>query len=119
MARPRGGRSAKSGTAPSASARDDLSAKVLVRKRAPFVIEEQFRGDSLRINKDGTFAKEGELTSFNSQGKWKVKGGRLVLKWNTGEEYGLGLKFSGKTPVLEGQRPVKGGRYVLKSQPTN
>lgn len=91
--------------------KNDIEAKALVRKQAPFVVEESTRGDEVRVNKDGSFAMEGQTGSFNSQGRWKVKDGKLMLKWNSGEEYGYSLTFKGKTPLLEKQAPSKEGRY--------
>lgn len=99
-------------------AKSDLEGRVLVRKHAPFVVEERFRGANVRFNKDGTFSREGELGSYTSQGHWKVKDGKLKLKWNSGEEYGYKLTFRGKTPLLGGQKPSKANHYVVKSQPT-
>lgn len=93
----------------------DMEARALVRKKAPFIIEERFRGDTIRLNKDGTFSREGELKAYTSQGSWKVTKGKLTLKWNSGEQYGYKITFNGKTPVVAGQKANKSNRYVLHS----
>lgn len=98
-------------------AKSDLESRVLVRKRAPFIVEERFRGSNVRLNKDGTFSREGELGSYTSQGHWKVKDGKLKMKWNTGEEYGYALTFKGKTPLVSGQKPSKTNHYVIARSP--
>jgi hypothetical protein len=115
LARPKHKARAQKAAKVSGVAKTDLDAKALVRKRAPIVLEERYRGDHVRLNKDGTFAKESQMGSFTSQGHWKVKSGKLKLKWNTGEEYSYRLLFSGRTPLIAGQKPSKSNHYVLKS----
>ena len=96
-------------------ARPDLEARALVRKSAPFSLEERHRGHTLRINKDGTFSVEGELRAHATEGRWKVGAGRFKLIWSSGEEYSYPLTFNGKTPLLVGRKATTKGRYVLNS----
>lgn len=93
----------------------DMEARALLRKKAPFYLDQRFRSEIIRVNKDGTFSREGELGSFNSKGSWKVNKGKIVLKWNTGEEFGYRLTFNGKTPVVAGQKASKANHYVINS----
>lgn len=93
----------------------DMEARALVRKKAPFYLDQRFRGEIIRINKDGTFSREGELGAYNNQGSWRVNKGKIVMKWNTGEQFGYRLTFNGKTPMVAGQRASSSNHYVINS----
>jgi hypothetical protein len=97
------------------SHKSDPEARILVRRRAPFYMEERARGFTVRINKDGTFSREGRPGAYGSEGHWKISSGRLKLKWATGEEHTYRVAFSGATPLIAGHKANKSGRYVIKS----
>ena len=95
--------------------RSDIEIRALLRKSAPFYVDEHFRGDTVRINKDGTFSRATEDGGFQTDGHWKVSSGKLKMKWSNGEEYGYRMTFSGHTPLLVGHKPDKSGHYTIIS----
>lgn len=95
--------------------RSDPEMRTLLRKQAPFYVEERFRGDTIRLNKDGTFSREGDAGAYATEGHWKIASAKLKLKWSTGEEYSYRMAFSGRTPIIAGHKPNKQRRYVIVS----
>ncbi|MBX3020401.1 MAG: hypothetical protein KF799_01890 [Bdellovibrionales bacterium] len=92
--------------------KSDMESRALIRKKAPLYFKQAERTEIVRINKDGTFSLEGELGA-TSRGSWRVKQGKIVLKWTTGEEHGYKVTFAGTTPVVEGTKANKAGQYIL------
>jgi hypothetical protein len=95
--------------------RSDPEMRTLVRKQAPFIVEERARGHIIRLNKDGTFSRERDAGAYATEGHWKILAGKLRLKWSTGEEYDYRMAFSGKTPIIGGRKPNKERHYVLSA----
>jgi hypothetical protein len=95
--------------------KSDAEARVLLRKRAPFYLDERHRSEVLRINRDGTFSRSGHTNKYSPDGHWKVRRAKLVLKWNTGENYGYPVRFSGRRVLISNARVNSQGRYVIRS----
>ena len=91
----------------------DYRARALLRKRAPFVVEEQTQGQAVRINKDGTFTRAAGTDAYAPDGKWKVLNNHMKLRWNSGAEQEFPVAFSGGAPVIAGRRANKRGAFEL------
>lgn len=91
----------------------DYRARALLRKQAPFVVEEEAQGQPVRINKDGTFTRAVGSDAYSPDGKWKVMNNHMKLRWNTGEEREYPVAFAGTAPVIGGRRANKRGAFEL------
>ena len=89
----------------------DYRAREIFRRRAPFLVEA--RGNSVRINKDGTFTRDADAREYAPDGKWKILNNHVKLRWNSGEEYDYPVAFAGSAPVIAGQRANRRGTFEI------
>ncbi len=96
-----------------AKPRSDQQLFVMVRKKAPFWLKD--KDIELRINKDGTFARDAANTTPVLEGKWKIEKSQLKLIFTESKEVKAWPIDVGpdRTPTINGVT-LQAGRYVIE-----
>lgn len=91
----------------------DFKLRAMVRKKAPFWIEDKAHGAAIRINKDGTFSSEAQ-GGGSIAGQWKAANNELQISTNDGgEKYSYPLKAGKKNDFTIRGVSIKKGRFNL------
>lgn len=90
--------------------RSDQEVRTIVRRKAPFWLQE---GDlHIRLNKDGTFASN---VAGIVEGNWKVEKAHLKLVWKTDKREKIyPVAIADRLPVIAGAA-LKDGKYSIES----
>ena len=91
----------------------DFKLRAMVRKKAPFWIDDKNHGAAIRINKDGTFSSEAQ-GGGSIAGQWKAMNNELQISTNDGgEKYSYPLKAGKKGDFTINGISQKKGRFNL------
>lgn len=91
----------------------DFKMRAMVRKKAPFWIDDKHHGAAIRINKDGTFSSEAQ-GGGSIAGQWKAAGSELQISTNDGgEKYSYSLKAGKKNDFTINGVSQKKGRFHI------
>ncbi len=101
------------GKAKSDKPRSDQEVRTIVRRKAPFWIQD---GEvSVRLNKDGTFGSDAAGAVLNIEGNWKVEKAQLKLVWKIDKhEKVYPVAIVERLPVISGAS-LKDGKYLVGS----
>lgn len=91
--------------------RSDQEVRTIIRKKAPFWLEDAEM--QVRLNKDASFSTEAAGGALTKEGKWRVEKSQLKLVWNSdNHEKVYPVAIVNRTPVISGAE-LENGRYVL------
>jgi hypothetical protein len=101
--------------AAAAKPRPDQEVRTIIRKKAPFWLQDSEM--EIRLNKDGSFSSDRAGGVMTTEGKWRVEKSQLKLVWNSDQrEKILPVEIVGRLPVISGAN-LKSGRYILEASP--